>query len=861
MAAAPHDPDASPRRRTALRVALILYAIAFAVGTHLPGVVIVVETPTLIQIDKIIHFCGFAGLAALLFANLPPRARCGARVVIHPLAALGLLGYALVDEYTQRWVGRTIDEGDVIANALGILAVYLLVAAPSGLTRWPSFLVTAARSLWLAIVPAATLVAITPQAGALLRRLDPQRQWWFADDKQGHFVCAMVFTWLLAMACPGTRAKARLSVGITLALMLLSAAPIEWAQAALGRGTPEPADAAAHYRGVLVALGVWAGLAGFIAPLWNALLDQLGRPTLEQLARPRLVAFDPSKDARFVGHAALVSGLTLLSRITGLVRDAVLAAVFGLGLVADAFAVGFLIPNLFRRLFGEGALTASFIPHYSDLLRKDPQLARRFASLCVALLVVVLGAITVAGQFALGALLAEGGWDQRGTLAIRLVMVMLPYMPLVCLVALLGGLLQVHRKFGPAANAPILLNLIIIAFAAWAGLDAGADDIEAQTSVAFIVGGAVIVAGLIQVGYLLIATQRVTRLTWRVSGAGPTLRRMLWMMVPMVLGLAVFQINSLLDILIAMWLSPGQRGLTPAQPILGLFDQYPMRLGDIAALGWAQRLYQFPLGVFGIAIATAIFPALAGAVIDTPAPAPGKNGVASPDASGGVSGGSGGASGGAEPGPNFAATLRQGLRLTVFIGLPASVGLLLVREPLTSLIYQRANFSAEDARRVAAILLGYAPAIWAYSMTHVLTRAFHALKDANTPLKVSLGMVALNFALNMVLVWPLGAQGLATSTATTAVIQCGVLILLIRRRVMVPIDRPVVLSWARTAIASAIMGAALVAPLLFFPPRGADTLHQAGLVATMTLGGAAVYLLAARLLGCEELTWLKRRRG
>jgi len=301
----------------------------------------------------------------------------------------------------------------------------------------------------------------------------------------------------------------------------------------------------------------------------------------------------------------------------------------------------------------------------------------------------------------------------------------------------------------------------------------------------------------------------------------------------------VFQINALLDILIAMWLSPGQRGLVPEQPILGLFESYPMRLGDIAALGWAQRLYQFPLGVFGIAIATAIFPALAGAVIDAP---PGRGGKAT-------------------PGDRFASTLREGLRLTVFIGLPASVGLILVREPLTSLIYQRANFSEADARRVAAILLGYAPAIWAYSMTHVLTRAFHALKDATTPLKVSLGMVVLNLGLNLVLVWPLGAQGLAVSTATTAAIQCAVLVLLARRRVATPIDRQVLLSWGRAAIASGVMGAALLAPLLFFPPRGAGMTHQAVLVASMTGGGAAVFLLAAKWMGCEELGWLKRRRG
>jgi len=260
-----------------------------------------------------------------------------------------------------------------------------------------------------------------------------------------------------------------------------------------------------------------------------------------------------------------------------------------------------------------------------------------------------------------------------------------------------------------------------------------------------------------------------------------------------------------------------------------------MRLGDIAALGWAQRLYQFPLGVFGIAIATAIFPALSGAVADHPQ------------------------TGKTQPGEKFAATLRQGLRLTVFIGLPASVGLLVVREPLSRLIYERGDFSYDDARRVAAILLGYAPAIWAYSMTHVLTRAYHALKDARTPLRVSVGMVGVNLALNMLLVWPLGARGLATSTAVTAILQSMVLILLIRRRIDTPIDAAVLKSWARTLTASAIMGTAIASPPLLLPQVVKDPTGSKIMLAALTVGGMAIFFAAAKLLRCEELAWLKRK--
>lgn len=815
------------------RIVAALYWVALVIGTHARGVRLPDTREPVLPADKIAHGVAFALLMALVLWARPFGARLSA-YLNRLIALVAVVAYAAVDETTQGWFGRQGDVADFLADCIGIVSVYLIAAAPTGLTRWPTWLVNAARAVWLAVVPAAVMLAVTPQAGQLLHRVFMQQGWRHGVDKAGHFVLAMVATWLFAVTCPGTRGKPKLSVAIVLLFSIVSAPAIELIQKELGRGMrPDQMDAAAHMRGLAVALGVWVGLS-LVAPLWNRWLDKRGVPRHGRHRKARDVT-EAIRSTRFVGHAAFISVLTLASRLTGLVRDAALAAVFGMAAVADAFLFGFLIPNLFRRLFGEGALTAAFIPNYTDLLKRDPRLARRFASLCVTLLVLLLSAITIAGQLTLHWLLAAGEWDERWSLSLRLASVMLPYMPMVCVVALLGGVLQVHRKFGPPAAAPILLNLTMIAFTVWAaaGLDVGRA--ETQREVAYIVAGAVLVAGLIQAGYLMISVQRVAGLTYRFHGAGPALKRMLRMMVPMALGLAAFQINALLDALIAMWLSPGEAGGQPAEPILGMFETYPMRTGDLAALQWSQRLYQFPLGVFGIAIATAIFPALAAAVrSDT-------------------------GTGAAQPTDDFRDILRRGLRLTVFIGLPAGVGLVMVCTPLTRVVYERGEFTPQDAGRVAEILTCYALSIWAYSMTHLLTRAFYAIKDTMTPVKVSLAMVVVNLGMNLVLVWDFGARGLALSTAISAAIQSGVLLLILSRRVPRPVDRTVLAGWGRTAVMTAIMGAALWPAVYFLDLPALSWSSSAGVLAAMVAGGAGVALVAALLLGCEELRWVRRR--
>jgi putative peptidoglycan lipid II flippase len=541
-----------------------------------------------------------------------------------------------------------------------------------------------------------------------------------------------------------------------------------------------------------------------------------------------------------VGHAVLVSLLTVLSRITGLLRDAVLAAVFGMGVITDAFFLGFLVPNLFRRLFGEGALSAAFIPVYSDRLRKDRLSAQRLASLCLAIMLVVLGTITLIGEASLAWLAANVSDDTA--LAIRLTMIMLPYMPLICLVAVIGGMLQVHGRFGPPAAVPIVMNLTLIAGAFLATVDLYRD--AALRHCIVVVAACVLVAGMIQLAWQVLAVLEVETFTACFAGAGTAMHQVVRAMLPMMVGLAVFQINAFLDSLIAWGLSPAapaaiplgmspETGETPMLNFFGAQIRYPLRTGSVAALHWSQRLYQFPLGVFGIAIATAIYPALVRAAPPF-ARADGR----------------------------FEQILRQGLRLAVFIGLPASVGLLLVRLPLTRLVYEHGHFTPKDVHRVAQILAGYGCAVWAYSMTHVLTRAFYAVKDTVTPMKISVLMVGLNLLLNLILIWYLGAAGLAWSTAICAVVQVIILVRAVAGHVAHPVDADVWRAWGRSVCLTGVMAGALGVLTLWIKPADLDPIASGIVLLIMVALGAAVYLGGAWFVGADELKWLSRaKRG
>ncbi len=520
----------------------------------------------------------------------------------------------------------------------------------------------------------------------------------------------------------------------------------------------------------------------------------------------------------FEVHARTVSLLTFLSRVTGLARDAAMSRVFGAGAITDAFAFAFMVPNLFRRLFGEGALTSSFLPVYARLEQEQPAVAAALARMVLARVGVFLGLVVVVGEVIL-ALAWPDGANDSASLSARLVAILLPYMPLVCLVALMGAVLQVHHRFGPTAAAPIILNVAIVASCvglAPPGLRiVGLDAITPSTHVT-LVAASVIVAGALQWIWSAMALRRVAiRHREERSAALSSFRHVILQAAPMALGLGVLQVNTFVDGLIASY--PTLVGPT----IFGVV--YPLEEGAMASLSFAQRLYEFPLGVFGISVATAIFPQLSREAHDATA---------------------------------FRATIARALRLVMFIGLPASIGLMLLRTPLTAAVFQGESFSADDTERVATILFAFAPAIWAYSANHVLTRAFYARGETMTPVRVAMAMVALNLLLNVTLIWtPLKTAGLALSTATCAIIQMAVLMRILSRRMGGSlVTDEVIGSWWRTGLVSAVMGAVLFVAGLFAPAQGSWATMLVTLLVMVAIGAATV-LSMATALRMPETRW------
>ena len=544
----------------------------------------------------------------------------------------------------------------------------------------------------------------------------------------------------------------------------------------------------------------------------------------ESEATAAISADDPAETAQGFGLGSAlrtIASLTTISRFTGLARDAVCSRIFGAGPIWSAFAFAFLLPNLFRRLFGEGALAAAFLPEYARTSDADPDKARIYAGAVIRVVTTWLVAATLLGEALLLALVLIGA-GANDSLALRLAMITIPFTPMVCATAILGAMLQCHHRFGIPAAAPIVVNLCIISAATvwtWA-LDAG------PLATIYAVAGAVIVSGSVQVVWSY-AALGAHRPSVRSSAATvkEELKRTMRRMAPVVVGMSALQINTLIDGFIASW--PILVGPTIALPFVAQPLAYPLDEASNSVLFFGQRLYHFPLGVFGIALATAVFPALSRAVNNSTV---------------------------------FNDTLIRGLRLSFFIGLPASVGLILVREPLIHVIYQGGAFSAEDASRTASVLLGYAPGVWAFALIHVYTRALYAHGDTKSPVRISLVAIAANTMLNLGLIWVLQEAALAWSTTVCAIGQCAALALLCRNRWgQGETGKALFLPIVRIIGASAAM-AGVVIVLDAVVPFGATWVMQGLRLAVLVATGGMTFLIICVVSRAPELGWLLERK-
>jgi putative peptidoglycan lipid II flippase len=567
---------------------------------------------------------------------------------------------------------------------------------------------------------------------------------------------------------------------------------------------------------------------------------------------------------RFVRHANLMSILTIISRFAGLIRDKTCSYFVGIGTEWSAFWMGFQLPNLFRRIFGEGALTAIFVPIYTRTLEIDgKEAANRLASATCTLLVCVLGLITIAGE-AVAIPLAFLAHEPNNRLAAALTAIMLPYCISVCLVAVLGAIGSVHEKFAEQSISPIILNGFWAAGAALPVVFAALfhdrpPDVATRT---FWMAGAILLAGVVQVWLMRpVLIRGGIKLQYLLDLRHPGVREIIQAMLPMMLGMSAVQLNVYMDSQIAWWLSPDGHGGRAEFTLLGLKVPTAMGPGANAILSVAQRIYMLPVGIFGVSLATAIFPLLTRAASRAAQTAGGP--VSSqPRLAGMLAYRSTGSLGDLT---EFKRLLVAGLNKTFFLSFPASAGMIIIAHPLITLIYMGGKTGPAEVDRAYWASIWFCVGIWAFEAQMVLLRAFYALRDTKTPMKVAVAMIGLNFALNLTLVWFLREGGIALSTTIAASIQCFVLLAILRKRVgrlglavlRVSIIKGLIATaimveacWATTGILERVFATAGLA--------GATRTTQVWIMALVRLPvilvvAAVVFAAMAWLLGMPEL--------
>jgi putative peptidoglycan lipid II flippase len=519
-----------------------------------------------------------------------------------------------------------------------------------------------------------------------------------------------------------------------------------------------------------------------------------------------------------IRSTASISRFTALSRALGLVREILMATTFGTSLVQSAFVVAFTIPNLFRRLFGEGALSAAFIPIFTESLEKESrERAWVLAHRVMTLSGMVLAAICIAGVLLIGWVTGGASLGPTAAATLPLLRIMLPYMFFICMVALAMGVLNSFHHFAVPAATPVILNGIWIGVLLLVCPRLGATASERIYAVAW----GVLIAGIIQLAAQLIPLWRHGyRPRPMLPGGDPRVWKVLRLMGPAALGMGVMQLNVVMDRLLAF--------------LVGTYAP--------AALSFSDRLVHFPLGIFAAALGTVLLPVFSGfaARSDTDA---------------------------------IRRTLNESLRAIAFVMVPASVGLAVLATPIIRLSYAWPGGAFGEASTVMTMraLVFYAPGLLVFSVYKVFVPAFYAMQDTRTPVRVGVWSVLLNFVLNMIFIctWPEGYKhaGLALATVLSSVVSCGVLAYLIHRKIGSPGWPAVVSAILRTVLAAAVMGGVVA----FVHPRLSDGLASMDLstklqqlVAVLTTIGIGMvcYLALARLLCRDELAtiWRSVRR-
>lgn len=510
--------------------------------------------------------------------------------------------------------------------------------------------------------------------------------------------------------------------------------------------------------------------------------------------------------------AGILGSATMVSRIMGMVREMVVARLFGAGLASDAFIAAFLIPNMLRRFFAEGALTSAFVPTFSATLnQRGEQEARELANICFTLLTVVMAAVTLAGivfsPWIVGVMFPGfKAVPGKFELTVLLNRIMFPYIFFISLVALCMGILNTLRHFFTPAISTVFLNLSMILGAL---LLRGFFEVPIT---ALAVG--VLIGGCVQlILQLPVLWKKGFPFRLNFDFANPEVHRIALLMLPATFGVGVYYLN-----------------ITVSAILASLLPQ-----GSVSYLNYAQRMFEFPQGIFTVSVAQAVLPSM-------------SRQAAEGDLAG------------------MKESLAFGLRLTLFITIPAMAGLLVCSTPIFSLLFMGGKFDYSMATNSAQALFYYSIGLSFVAMTRVLAPAFYALKDTRTPVWTALVAFILNVVFSLLLMGPLLHGGLALATTLSALANMALLLWLLRRKLGPFGGRRIMRSGLKALLASLPMSM-----VVYYGCQWADwSLSGHKLTKALVLGGAVVsgvvvYAAVTRLLRSEETLELgaiiKRKLG
>jgi putative peptidoglycan lipid II flippase len=511
------------------------------------------------------------------------------------------------------------------------------------------------------------------------------------------------------------------------------------------------------------------------------------------------------ENAKVARAAGIVGSATMLSRVFGFIRDMVVAGFFGAGIVTDAFFVAFRIPNLLRRLLGEGSLTVSFVPVFTEYLnRKSREEAFALANIAFTLLSVILVVVSIAGVVLsplIVTVMAPGFTrvPAQYELAVFLNRLMFPYIFFISLVALCMGILNSLRHFAAPALSPVVLNLSMIL------ATLTLRDFFREPILALVVG--VMAGGVLQLAMQWPFLVRLgVRLKPDFRFRHPGIKRIGVLMLPAVFGAAVYQINVFIGTILA--------SLLPS--------------GSVSYLYYADRIVELPLGVFAIAVGTATLPSFSEQI----------------------------SKGNFE---EFKKTIAFSLRLILFITIPAMIALIALREPIISVLFQRGHFDARSTLLTAQALLYYSVGLWAFSVIRVIVSAFYSLQDTKNPMKAAIAALLVNVAFSVALMFPLQHGGLALATSIASAVNVAMLAVILKRKIGPFVDGDFYRSVLKTiAAAAAMWGAIFLIDLLFPWKTGGSFNERLSFLAVAIAVGAATFFGFCAIIRIPEMMTLIR---